>query len=58
MGTSAPAVKEHDFDITEPYHPPLQLPEPDPATFAPDYITAPIKVAEPVPVRRHSHESD
>ncbi len=50
MGTNTPAVREHDFPITEPYKPPKALPE-----VSPDRIVQPMKpvpAREPVPVRR------
>jgi len=51
MGTSAPAIREHDFPITEPYKPPLSIPAPEPERW----ITAEpavVPVRQPVPVRR------
>jgi len=56
MGTSAPAVREHDIPGEEPYKPPKALPEPDKKRWlTPTPATQPVR--EPVPVRRESeHE--
>ncbi len=52
MGTSAPAVREHDIPITKPYKPPLALPAPEP-----DKWVAPVPQVQPAkqPVRRKEH---
>jgi len=54
MGTSAPAVREHDIPDSEPYKPPIPLPAPDKKRWlTPTPTTQPVR--EPVPVRR-KHE--
>jgi hypothetical protein len=55
MGTSAPAIIEHDIPMTTPYVPPKQLPAPNPSRFAPDYTSVPERVAVPVPIKRGDH---
>jgi regulator of PEP synthase PpsR (kinase-PPPase family) len=53
MGTSAPAVKTHDFPITEPYKPPLSLPQPDPDRIIPLVVTVPIRQpVRVIPIRQ------
>jgi len=51
MGTSAPAVREHDAPTEEPYQPPKALPAPDRKHWV---TPAKQPVREPVPVRRKS----
>ena len=54
MGTSAPAVREHDFPITEPYKPPVAIPAPSPDRIVPfEPVTVPVREPAPlVPIRR------
>jgi len=53
MGTSAPAVREHDIPISKPYKPPLALPTRDPGQWIePMPVRQPER--EPVPVRRRT----